>query len=70
MLNYLVDTIALVVVFAAGAAVGVNNVPTVEKAIAALKSAEAKAAATLATIVEHKTAPIPTVVVQTTTPTT
>lgn len=43
-----------VVFFVGGAAVGVHNVPTVDKAIAAIKAAEASAAATLASITAHK----------------
>lgn len=43
-----------VLFFVAGAAVGVHNVPTVDKAIAAVKAAEASAAATLAKITAHK----------------
>lgn len=40
--------------FVAGAVVGVHNTPTVDKAIAAVKAAEASAAATLAKITAHK----------------
>lgn len=43
-----------IVAFIAGAAVGVHNVPTVDKAIAAVKAAEASAAATLSKITAHK----------------
>ena len=44
-----------VLFFLVGAAVGAHNVPTVAKAITALKSAEANAVNTLQTIGQHKT---------------
>lgn len=40
--------------FVGGALVGVHNVPTVDKAIAVLKAAEASAQAQLAKITAHK----------------
>lgn len=45
-----------VVLFVLGAIVGNNNKVTVDKAIAALKTAEANAKATLDKIVAHKAA--------------
>lgn len=45
----------------AGALIGVHNVPTVDKAIAAIKAAEGSAAATLAKITAHKAQPAPVV---------
>lgn len=47
-------TLAVVVSFVVGAIVGINNIPTVDKAIARIKAAEAAAAATLDKITTHK----------------
>lgn len=55
--------------FLVGAAVGAHNVPTVSKAIAALKSAESSAINTLTTIGQHKAGPAAPVVVSVTTTT-
>lgn len=54
MLPYIIDVAVAVVFFVVGAGVGAHNVPTVTKAIDALKAAEASATATLAQITAHK----------------
>lgn len=53
-MDIMLDVTVAVVFFAIGAAVGVHNTPTVNKAIAAVKAAEADAVATLKTITDHK----------------
>lgn len=54
MIELIIAGVVVVLAFCAGAIIGVNNVPTVDKAIAAIKAYEANAAATLAKITAHK----------------
>lgn len=70
METIVIDVVAGVFIFVVGAAVGAHNVPTVAKAIASLKAAEANAINTLTTIGQHKAGTSqPVVVSVTTTPT-
>lgn len=54
LIELLKDGGIAVLFFVVGAAVGAHNAPTVAKAIAALKAAEANAINTLTTIGQHK----------------
>lgn len=54
MFNLLIEGLLVVAAFVGGVAYGATNVPSVTKAIAALKQAEQKAVATLAEITSHK----------------
>lgn len=54
MLEALVHVVMIAITFIAGVAVGVHNVPSVTKAITAIKAAEDNAKTTLARITSHK----------------
>ena len=67
METIVIDVVIGVLSFVVGAAVGAHNVPTVAKAIASLKAAEANAINTLTTIGQHKAGTTNLVVVSVTT---
>lgn len=53
-MEFVIYGVIALVSFAAGVVVGIHNVPTVDKAIAAVKAAEASAKATVEKIAAHK----------------
>lgn len=54
MIEVLIHVVLIAITFIAGIGVGAHNVPSVTKAIAAIKAAEDNAKTTLARITSHK----------------